>query len=103
MRPCSRIRIKVTSPCHLLVLVVPILGQGLPLPLDDEEEDAGGDAEDDGEHGHDGREHDVVEQQTRIPGPSQLVCNVAKYFCCNSKIDELQVFRLQMSFSNVWK
>lgn len=89
--------------CHLLVLVVTILRQRLPLPLDDQEEDAGGDAEDDGEHGHDGREHDVVEHQTRISRPRQLVCNVAKYCCCKSEIDELQVFRLQMSFSNVWK
>ena len=83
--------------------MVTILWQGLPLPLDDQEEDAGGDAEDDGEHGHDGREHDVVEHQTRISCPRQLVCNDAKYCCCKSEIDELQVFRLQMSFSNVWK
>lgn len=95
--------IRAVCRCHLLVLVVMILGQGLPLPLDDQEEDAGGDAEDDGEHGHDGREHDVVKHQARIPRPRQLVCNVAKYCCCNSEIDELQIFRLQMSFSNVWK
>ena len=87
------------SRCHLLA----ILGQGLPLLLDDQEEDAGGDAEDDCEHGHDGREHNVVEHQTRFPRPRQLVCNRAKYFCCKFEIDELQVFRLQMSFSNVWK
>ena len=35
---------------------------GLPLPLDDQEEDAGGDAEDDGEHRDDSRKDDVVKE-----------------------------------------
>ena len=34
---------------------------GLPLPLDDQKEDAGGDAENDGEHGDHGGEDDVVQ------------------------------------------
>ena len=34
---------------------------GLPLPFDDQEEDAGGDAEDDGEHGDYGGEDDLVQ------------------------------------------
>ena len=46
-----------------LVVSVCGCGDGLPLPPDDEEEDTGGDAEDDGEHGHDGREDHVVEKQ----------------------------------------
>ena len=34
---------------------------GLPLAFDDQEEDAGGDAEDDGEHGDHGGQDDVVQ------------------------------------------
>ena len=36
---------------------------GLPLPLDDQEEDAGGNAEDDGEHGDHGGEDHVVKHR----------------------------------------
>ena len=57
-----------------LVVSVCGCGDGLPLPPDDEEEDAGGDAEDDGEHGHDGRQHDVVQHRPPRPRPApQLV------------------------------
>ena len=74
------------------LLVMTVLGECLPLPLDDEEEDAGGDAEDDGEHGHDGREHDVMQRKLRLPRARQMVCNGPKY-CCKVEIDELQVFQ----------
>ena len=35
---------------------------GLPLAFDDQEEDAGGDAEDDGEHRDDSRKDDIVKE-----------------------------------------
>ena len=58
----------------LYLLVLLELRIALPLPLDDQEEDAGGDAEDDGEHGHDGRQHDVVQHRPPRPRPApQLV------------------------------
>ena len=49
-------------------MVVVELRIGLPLPLDDQEEYAGGDAEDDGEHGDHGGQDDVVQEDGGGPG-----------------------------------